>query len=252
MKRASDQGPETSGTRFSELFASMINHEMRNALNVVSTAASLLELRADSEKIATPVTRIALSASRMERMLSQLVDFTRIELDGALVLIREPVDLAELAESLVEQLPVELKARVVIKSEGDVQGRWDRDRLAQTLSTLILNALHHGTPNGQARLTIQTEPDGGYARNAIVDIENEGEMPEAVLDDLFTPKRRPAAPAHTPSGLGLGLYVAQHVAHAHGGQLEASSAQGRTRFSLRLPAVPAPLTAPKKVASKHA
>ena len=56
-----------------------------------------------------------------------------------------------------------------------------------------------------------------------------------VLEALFVPQHRKTR-EHTPSGLGLGLYVAQRVALAHGGSLDAQSAAGRTTFTLRLPA----------------
>lgn len=237
-------------TRFSELFASMVNHELRNALNAVLTAASLLEMRADSEKIATPVQRIALSASRMERMLSQLVDFTRIELDGALVLIREPFELAEVVEGLVAELPDPLRERVIVEQIEDTDGRWDRDRVTRLLSTLIANALEHGAHNGEVRIAIRSDPDD--AGRILVEVDNEGEIPSDVLKKLFVPKRLATRAGQPPSGLGLGLYVARHVAQAHGGDLEVRSAQGRTRFTLRMPVQPTPSIRPSKPADKHA
>lgn len=251
VKGASEQAPST--TRFSELFASMINHELRNALNAVSAAASLLELRGDGDdRIRTPASRITVSAARLDRMLSQLVDFTRIELDGALVLIREPLDLLELTEAVLDELPVEHRARVVLKSDDDVQGRWDRDRLAQALATLIGNALQHGAEGGQARVTIQRETSSTMDDTLVVDVESEGAMSGEALAGLFVPKRRPA-PANPSRGLGLGLFVAKHVALAHGGQLEVRSSQGRTRFTLRIPAQPAPTLKPQSaVGPKHA
>ena len=57
--------------------------------------------------------------------------------------------------------------------------------------------------------------------------------------------------AQPPSGLGLGLYVAQHVALAHGGQLDARSAQGRTRFTLHMPTQPTPITKSTKPPPKQ-
>jgi two-component system sensor histidine kinase/response regulator len=240
---------KAGATRFSELFASMVNHELRNALNAVSTAASLLEMRADSEKIATPVERIALSAARMERMLSQLVDFTRIELDGALVLIREPFELAEVVESLIAELPEGLRERVAFEHDEDTEGRWDRDRVTRSLSTLISNALQHGTRDGKVSVTIRGDLSNDHI---LVTVDNEGEIASEVVEQLFVPKRHVAQKGQAPSGLGLGLYVAQNVAHAHGGELEVRSAQGRTRFTLRLPVQPTPSIRPSKPTDKHA
>lgn len=253
MKDVADEvtAAAARATRFSELFASMVNHEMRNALNVMSTAASLLELRAESEKIATPVQRIAVSAGRMERMLSQLVDFTRIELDGALVLIRELVEPTELVEDLISELPEEHRNRIAFKDSSDAQGSWDRDRVKQALSTLIANALQHGVPNAIVRVTIGAESGNGSDREVSIEIESEGEVAPDVLQTLFKPKRRPSH-AVASSGLGLGLYVAKHVALAHGGVLAVDASKERTRFTLSLPAQPAHKSLPPKVTAKHA
>jgi len=247
--KAADEA-KAGAPRFSELFASMVNHELRNALNAVSTAASLLEMRADSEKIATPVERIALSAARMERMLSQLVDFTRIELDGALVLIREPFELAEVVDELVSELPEEQRDRVLVEQAEDTDGRWDRDRIVRVLSTLLTNALEHGARDGKVRLEIRPGEEG--SEQMIVSVENHGEIAGDVLQRLFVPKRPVARIGHAPSGLGLGLYVAQHVALAHGGQLDVQSESGRTRVTLRLPVQPTPSARPSKPVDKHA
>lgn len=238
--------------RFSELFASMVNHEMRNALNIVSTAANLLEMRADSEKIATPVHRISVSAARMERMLSQLVDFTRIELDGALVLIREPVELDELLQDLVSELPEAHRNRIVLQKVGDLESSWDRDRIKQAIGTLLANALQHGAQDGSVRVNVDAESSTGSVRDVAIEVESQGEIAPDVLEGLFVPKRR-APHAVAASGLGLGLFVAQHVAAAHGGALEVTSGQGRTRFTMRLPAQPAHASIPPaKVTAKHA
>jgi signal transduction histidine kinase len=254
MKRASESDQDTSVPRthrFSELFASMVNHEMRNALNVVSTAANLLEMRADSEKISTPVRRISVATTRMERMLSQLVDFTRIELDGALVLIREPVELNELLRDLLAELPEAEQPRVAVKAPDDVEGSWDRDRIKQALATLIANALQHGAKGGTVRVNVDIDAERGSVRDVSIEVESQGEIAPDVLDDLFVPKRR-AVHAAAASGLGLGLYVAQHVAAAHGGALEVGTGQDRTRFTLRLPAQPAHVAKPAKVVTQRA
>lgn len=237
VPRLSVPAPDNRATRFSELFASMINHELRNALNAVSTAASLLEMRAESDKMAVPVSRITLSAGRMDRMLSQLVDFARIEIDGALVLVREPFELDELVLGVVEELPADVRQRVEVSSRGDAQGAWDRDRITQLVGTLIGNALQHGAQDKPVRVHIEQEEDEGFVR---LEVENEGSIAPEALESLFVAKRRKDR-EHTPRGLGLGLYVARCVALAHGGTLEVLSAADRTLFTLRLPAQHIPI-----------
>src|SRR5262249_43834416 len=85
--------------RLNEMFGGMLGHDLRTPLSAIMPAATLLEVRADSERIAKPVSRIIASADRMERMLSQLLDFTRIRLGCGIPISRAPVDLGAVARS---------------------------------------------------------------------------------------------------------------------------------------------------------
>jgi signal transduction histidine kinase len=166
-------------------------------------------------------------------------------------LIREPVELDELVRDLLAELPEAQRMRVSISQPCDVEGSWDRDRVKQALLTLVSNALQHSTPDAAVHVRVSVDAGTESTREVGIEVENEGQIAQEVLESLFIPKRHAAHPA-AASGLGLGLYVAEHVAAAHGGVLEVSSAQGRTRFALRLPAQPAHVAKPAKVTTKHA
>ena len=226
--------------RFTELFARLIGHELRNPLSVVATAAGLLQLRADSDKIAKPVARIVVSADRLERMIAQLVDVTRVRLGAGLPLAAADVDLATVAGAIADEVQAATGVVIPIAVTGDARGCCDRELIAQLLSILIGNACQHGTA-GTATLTI----DGSDPATIRIEVGNDGAIPAAILPVLFEPlragdgrERRARA-----SGLGFGLYLARQIALAHRGTIRAESIDdARTRVVVELPRASTPPT----------
>ncbi|MEZ4270437.1 MAG: PAS domain-containing protein, partial [Myxococcota bacterium] len=90
--------------RFSEIFIGILGHDLRNPLNAITLAANLLEMQLDSTPMKKPVSRILGSAHRMERMISQLLDFTRIRLGGGIPIVHAPVELKELSQAIIDEL----------------------------------------------------------------------------------------------------------------------------------------------------
>ncbi|MBA2320707.1 MAG: sensor histidine kinase [Deltaproteobacteria bacterium] len=81
--------------------------------------------------------------------------------------------------------------------------------------------------------------DGGSSEAVRIEVTNGGAIPPEILPLLFEPLRRGKI-GGSPSGLGLGLYISQQIAVAHGGTLEVRSAMpdGTTRFIVVLPRQP--------------
>lgn len=117
----------------------------------------------------------------------------------------------------------------------------DRERITQLLSNLIANALDHGDPQGEVKVRAALA-DGSF----ILSVHNQGPpIAPQLVPLLFQPFSRPLSGAPR-QGLGLGLYIANQIALAHGGHMQVtSSASGGTLFSLHLPlARPATATTP--------
>jgi PAS domain S-box-containing protein len=240
--------------RFSEVFAGMLGHDLRNPLSAITTSAELLARRAESEKIGRPVARILASAERMERMIGQLLDFTRIRLGQGLPLEHEPVDLAELARAIIDELEPVFERRIELEHQGSVQGSWDRDRLSQLLSNLAANACQHGTLDEPIVVSL----DGSHPDTVTLSVANGGVIPSELLPIIFEPFRRSVSRTRArksdrpdrSSGLGLGLHISEQIAHALDGSIEVvSSPATGTRFSVVLPRTPgqtplAPLARP--------
>jgi signal transduction histidine kinase len=223
--------------RLAETFVGMLGHDLRNPLNAISTAASLVARRAESDPIAKPAIRIVRSSRRMARMIDQILDFTRIRLGRGLPLDPRQIDLADVCRLATDELEGETEApRVRLEARGDVRGTWDADRLAQLVSNLVGNALGHGVPGAPVSILL----DGTGREEVVLEVANAGSIPAELLAGIFEPFTASRGRSGGSSrGLGLGLHISRQIATAHGGSIEvASSEAGFTRFTVRLPRIP--------------
>jgi signal transduction histidine kinase len=124
--------------------------------------------------------------------------------------------------------------RLVLECGGGLRGLWDRDRLAQTVSNLVANALQHGDPRHP--VTIQATSGDG---TATVTVHNFGKpIAPASLKTIFDPMvRSPQGQDYRPStNLGLGLFIVREIVTAHGGTVHVTStADVGTTFAVSLP-----------------
>ena len=227
--------------RFNEMFVGVLGHDLRNPLSAITTSASLLLRRADSEPISKPATRILAGAERMARMIDQILDFTRIRLGTGLPVDAKAMNLGDLTGAIVAEFQGEGGTQQIqYECSGDLAGTWDRDRLGQVLSNLMGNARHHG----EAGTPIYVGIDGQAADFVMVKVNNRGTIPPDLLPVIFEPLRMGKSKQAGSQGLGLGLFITQQIVAAHGGSIgvESNEASGTT-FSLRLPRTPNSLKA---------
>jgi signal transduction histidine kinase len=218
--------------RFSEMFVGVLGHDLRNPLSAITTAAAVLKHRAESETIAKPAARILASSHRMARMIDQLLDFALIRLGSGIPIRRLPTDLAALARAAIDEIEAAHRCSIGFEAIGDLHGEWDGDRLSQLLSNLVGNACQHRRPGSDVLVRVR-----GADRVTVVEVCNEGAIPPSLLPSLFEPLRAgPAKRQSGSSGLGLGLYISQQVAAAHGGSIQVESGEATgTRFLVELP-----------------
>jgi signal transduction histidine kinase len=213
----------------SELLAGMWAHDLRCPLNAISFGAESLERGLPAEPSREAGARIAAVARRMSRMIEQLLDFTRAHAPGGMAIHPESVDLAEICERVIGEAQMgQRKCRIELTVVGDTRGCWDPDRLAQAVSNLVCNAVHHGEP-GLVEVTV----DGRDRAEVVSAVHNRGAIPPELMPHLFDPFRQGKA---NRAGLGLGLFITKQVVEAHGGSVSAcSSVQAGTSFHVRLP-----------------
>ncbi|HYO66865.1 MAG TPA: PAS domain-containing protein [Archangium sp.] len=220
---------------FRERFLGIVSHDLRNPLNAILLAANAL-MRSDCvmKQHLKAVRRITASTERMVRMIGELLDFTRGRLGGGIPITPRPVNLRHLCRHVLEELEaVHLERELRLRAEGDFRGEWDPDRLAQLLGNLGKNALDYSPVDTPVDFSLHDEGD-----SLRLEVHNEGPpIPRELLAGIFEPFRRAVrGDAHPTSGLGLGLFIVQEIARAHGGTVEVRSSKGLgTTFTVRLP-----------------
>ena len=230
---ANELREKTETLRLNELFTAMLGHDLRGPLSVIVMGSMVQEKKAPDEVSRKAAARTLDSAKRMSRMISDMLDLARARLGGGIPVTREACDLAALAERVVEGFRVSSPDRLVeLRSRGDLHGDWDADRLAQLLSNLIGNAIQHGDASQPVRCRL----DGASASEVVFSIENAGAIAADQLPRLFDPFGRGEVQRTRSEGLGLGLYIVEQIALAHGGRVDVQSpGDATTRFTVRLP-----------------
>jgi len=156
---------------------------------------------------------------------------------GQLVLRREPADLVQIVQQVVEGFsgPLTQRRIAVIAPEGPVIAHVDSERIRDLLRNLVDNAVKYSPAEGEITVTV-TEA-GGSVRIRVRD-RGIGIAPEDQLRifERFYRVQNPVT--RRVYGTGLGLPLCKTIAEAHGGQITVNSTLGRgSTFELSLPAV---------------
>jgi signal transduction histidine kinase len=219
--------------RFSEFFIGVLSHDLRNPLATIRMATDLVRARDSEITRRNAMDQIARNTDLMERMIEQLLDFTRIRVGGGMPIDRTMVDIAELTRQVVSDLPAEAASRIDVEARGNPTGLYDIDRIWQAVSNLIVNAVDHGSPDTRVRVVI----DGSDAQKLIVKVINAGAIPDDLLRVLFDPFQRahPRPMERSSKGLGLGVFIVREIIAAHDGTISVAADAGEVTFVMTLP-----------------
>ena len=230
---ANELREKTETLRLNEMFTAMLGHDLRGPLSVIVMGSMVQEKKATDEATRKAAARTLDSAKRMSRMIADMLDLTRARLGGGIPVTRQACDIVALAERCIEGFRVASPdRRVELRCGGELDGDWDADRLMQLMSNLIGNAIQHG----DAAQPVRCRLDGTTANAVVFSVENAGDIPADQLPRLFDPFGRGEAQRTRSEGLGLGLYIVEQIALAHGGGVDVRSAgDGTTRFTVCLP-----------------
>jgi phosphoserine phosphatase RsbU/P len=216
-----------------ERFCSVLAHDLRTPLAAILMNAQLLSRRGRDSASVSVADRIAASAERMTRMIAQLLDVSRARSLAGIPIERRPIDLAHVCrEGVAEILSAHPDRKVEFEALGDCTGEWDPDRLAQVLSNLLANAVHHSEPG--SRVTVRLDGTG----EDVVELRatNQAAIPAHLLPVLFEPFEHFTRAQQGQRGLGLGLYIAREIARGHGGRIDVHTQGGETTtFIVTLP-----------------
>ncbi len=211
-----------------------VSHELRNPLGAILTSVYILRngFKEAEPVVQRSVERIERSTIRCNRIIDELLDFTRI---SDLELEPAPVD-AWLEKTLNEQ---ELRPEIKLLRDfglGDIAVPLDDDRFRRVIINVFDNAcqamIGEGTEDagtGEHTLTVRTQEHDG--RIEVIFEDTGPGIPPDVYGRIFEPLYSTKG-----FGVGLGLPVVKQIMEQHGGGIEIGSEQGRgTRVCLWLP-----------------
>lgn len=220
--------------RARDLFAGILAHDLRTPLGAIQNSANyLLKDASLSAHARAAAARAERSASRMQLLICDLLDFTRIRLGRELPMSLNPVDLLRVAEDVVDEISATFpEARIDVTYGEDLHGFWDGGRIEQLLANLLSNAAQHG--DGSVRLAIHKEAD-----RMIMRVSNGGRPIQSdQLEKIFEPFMQDtmSQSASAPTGsVGLGLYIAKAIVVAHQGSISVHSNGTKTTFLVNIP-----------------
>lgn len=233
VRRARDE--LQSRAEYEQQIIGIVSHDLRNPLNVIAMAGSLLLQRGrlDDQQGQT-VARIVSSTERAVRLIRDFLDFTQARSTGRMPVYPAEANIRELARQVFDDVHLMYPDReATISHEGEETGVWDPNRLLQLLTNLIGNAFQHSPAGGS--VSVMTR---GSAAEAVLEVRNDGDpIPTEYLPRLFEPfERGTSTKTSSDRSIGLGLFISKQIVLAHSGRIDVRSTAGEgTTFTVTLP-----------------
>jgi two-component system OmpR family sensor kinase len=209
-----------------------VSHELRSPLARLQAAIGLV--RQSPQKLESSLERIEREATRLSELVGGLLTLSRLEcVDPA----AEPVDLADVVASVVEDARFEAQAAgrdVSFQPVGGAIVRGRAELLHRAVENVVRNAVKYTAPGSSVDIAMRLDTGPPRAIVSVID-HGPGIAPEDI-GRIFEPFYRTGGVAGRPQGFGLGLAIAQRAIEAHGGQIRvANVAGGGLRVEIALP-----------------
>ena len=225
-------------------FIANVSHELKTPMGALGLLAETLQFERDPAVAQRLAERINAEAFRVNRIIEDLLDLSRIEGEGSPT--REPVSVSLLVADAVERIRTaaeQHQVRIDFEEPDDtavVVG--DRRQLTSAVHALLENAVVYSPEGGIVTLTVSRPgpaDDGTPPTPAVrIAITDRGiGIPAKDLERIFERFYRvDPGRARETGGTGLGLSIVRHVAHNHGGTVLVDSREGEgSTFTLELP-----------------
>jgi signal transduction histidine kinase len=236
------------------------SHELRNPITIIRGNLALLRReRVPQSARDEAIIEAEEEAGRMGRLVGDLLLLARADAGETPSFHRERVDLGELATEVVDKARPQAGGRqLAMTSRPQCIVLGDRDRLRQLITNLVENAIRYTPVGGQVEVEVgsssrvqqrkaavrsrSARDSGNSTPMALLTVSDSGigisptDLPH-VFERFY---RADKARSRAHGGSGLGLSIAQYIAQAHAGSIDAFS-DGTNRgstFTVRLPLAP--------------
>ena len=217
----------------------MASHDLQEPLRKVLAFSDRLQQRYGSELGQTGadyIVRMQQSATRMQRLINDLLALSRITTGGEPF---EAVDLNQTVEEVIEDLSEAIKERrgqVIVGNLPIIQG--DPSQLHQLFQNLVANALkfaEKGTPPVVQIEVVESSASLDRTQVQIAVADNGIGFEQSYADRIFQPFQRLHG-RNAYHGTGMGLAICRRIVERHGGQIQAVGVpDGGAIFTVTLP-----------------
>ncbi len=227
-------------------FIANVSHELKTPMGALGLLAETLQFERDPVVAQRLAERINSEAFRVNRIIEDLLDLSRIEGEGSPT--REPVAVTLLVADAIERIRTAAEqhaVRVEFAEPTDTPVVFgDRRQLTSAVHALLENAVVYSPREGAVEITVSSmsatvnESGDAIAPCVRVVIRDRGVgIPAKDLDRIFERFYRvDPGRARETGGTGLGLSIVRHVAQNHGGNVVVDSREGEgSTFTLELP-----------------
>ncbi len=219
-------------------FVANVSHELKTPLTAIrGFIETILDDPGSEAEIREKFLRRALAQSvRISALVNDLLVLSQVESEEQ-ALDRHPLDLRDPVAGAARRLTSDMTGRTIAFEttlpEERVPLMGDEEALRQAVDNLLGNALKYTADEGEIRLSL--EVDGDFA---VISVADDGIGIDAVDQARIFERfyRVDKARSRALGGTGLGLSIVKHIAEAHGGSVDVTSAPGKgSTFRIRLP-----------------
>ena len=221
-------------------FLSITSHQLRTPLTVIKGQLSMLltgdfgELNSEQVQV---VNNALDNSKQMASTVGDFLDITRIE-SGKFVVSKSPINITELVKFQVAQLEDTAKDRnvsLICKIDDNLpKVNADQEKISQVVMNFIDNAIQYSEPESDTIEINLSKVDD----NIIFKVRDHGiGVPKEAQRHMFTKFYRATnAKQARPDGNGIGLYIANKIINAHGGDIIFESQEGKgSTFGFKIP-----------------
>ena len=230
-----------------------ISHEFRTPLTVILGPIDRMHAEATTERLSTFLAVAKRNASRLLRLVDQLLGLARLSSGHSEV--TRPVSAAPVIRQVIasfESLAVERDLDLRIEQLDPLTLQTTEDALEKIVVNLVSNAIKYSSDGGSIRVSLVTDP----LQRGVLTVSDTGRGISADrLPHIFEPFERGDEDSERIPGSGIGLALVHELVTAHAGQIEVVSVPQRGsvfRIQIPLATVDAPATQPQVITSKAA
>ncbi len=208
-------------------FTSDASHELRTPMAVILAQCELsLDQECEPDEYVEALTVIQRQGDKMNKLIGDLLDFTRLELKADRY-AKEELDLSRLVRSVCADMALVMERGITLTCEVEdgITYLGNAELLTRLLTNLITNAHRYGKDGGKVAVALYRDASGG--ENAVkLAVSDDGigiaeEEHEKIFHRFYQSNS-----SRSEGGTGLGLAMVQEIAKFHGGEVELESELG--------------------------